>query len=541
MASTSPPPARPSRGFAGSRLLRPSKWWTLTAVSLATFMLLLDVTVVNVALPDMQTSLHASFFDLEWAVDAYALTLAAFLLAAGSLADHLGRRRVFMVGLLVFITSSLACGLATSPVMLDVSRAAEGIGGAVLYAVSPAMIAHEFHGRQRGLAFGISGGVTGLAVAIGPLVGGALTAVGWRWIFLLNIPVGLIAVVIARFGAGESRDPERTALDWPGFATFSLGLTALVFSLIRGEEQGWTSPPIVTGFVTAAVLLAAFLAIERSRRAPMFDLNLFTGASFTGLSVSTLAVNAALNVAVLFQVLYMQYVLGFSPFGTGVRYLPLTLAVFVAAAATGLVSTRVPTRVLTGAGAVALGLGLLASYGAAPGSTWTHLLPGMLLAGAGVGVFNPARAAAAVALVPPARAGVSSAVSETFQQGGVALGVAVLGSIAHARIHSAFTSLVTASHTVPAAQARQLADAVAAGRFTGLGGTVPAVQRDLVARAANHAFLAGLNSVLLIGGLIAVAGAVAGFALIRGRDLQHVTDSALPKAQLNTSSHATTS
>jgi EmrB/QacA subfamily drug resistance transporter len=516
----------------GARLLHPSKWWMLTAVSMATFMLLLDVTVVNVALPDMQTSLHASFFDLEWVVDAYALTLAAFLLAAGSLADQLGRRRVFLAGLAVFTASSLACGLAANPATLDLARAVEGIGGAVLYAVSPAMIAHEFHGRQRGLAFGVSGGVTGLAVAIGPLVGGALTAVNWRWIFLLNVPVGLVVAVIARYGAAESRDPRRKPLDWPGVATFSLSLAALVFALIRGEEQGWTSPVIITLFAGCAVLAAAFAAIERSRRDPMIDPGLFRGLSFTGLSLSTLAINAALNVAVLFQVLYMQYVLGFSAFATGVRYLPLTLAVFVAAATAGAFSSRISARVLVGAGSLALGAGLLAAHGLTPASRWTDLLPGMLLAGAGVGLFNPARAAAAVSLVPPESAGLSSAVSETFQQGGVALGVAVLGSLAHARIRSTFSSLVDASHALSPAQARELADAVAAGRITGLAQAVPPPIRAQITATANQAFLSGINAVFWFGGFVALAGAVLGFALIRARDLAPAESPARLAAEL---------
>ena len=507
------PPDRRRAPFA-----RPNKWWMLGAVSVATFMLLLDVTVVNVALPDMQKSLGASFFDLQWVVDSYALTLAVFLLAAGTLADQLGRKRVFVIGLGVFTVASLLCGVASSPLTLNLARAVEGVGGAVMYAVSPALIANDFHGKQRGIAFGISGGVTGLAVAVGPLLGGALTAVSWRWIFLLNVPIGLVVALVMVTRAAESRDPERKRIDWPGLALFSTALAMLVFGLIRGESQGWTHPLIIGLFAGAAVLMTAFVAVERVRPDPMLDLALFRNRSFNGLSIATLAANAALNVAILFQVLYMQYVLGFSAYGTGVRYLPLTVAVFIAAAVAGTYSTRIPARLLVGVGCVALGMGLLATDGLDANSTWTDLLPGMLLAGFGAGVFNPVRAAAAVALVPLRRAGMSSGISETFQQGGVALGVAALGSVAHSQTKENFAAAISASGELSGRQASELAQMVSAGRLTEVAGTVPAAQRALVARTANDAFIAGLDIVMRVGGIVAIAGGILGFVLMRQRD-----------------------
>jgi EmrB/QacA subfamily drug resistance transporter len=410
---------------------------------------LTDLTVVNVALPNIQRSLDSTFSDLQWVIDAYALTLAAFLLTSGSLADRVGRRRVFLVGLQIFTVASVLCGLATSPLILNVARAVEGIGGAVMYAVAPAMIANDFHGRQRGLAFGISGGVTGLAVAIGPLLGGALTAISWRWVFLLNIPVGIAVTIVLLARVSESRDPSRRGVDWAGLVVFSTALTLLVFALIRGESAGWTSAQIVGSLAASVILLAAFVFIERAHHEPMFDLGLFRNRSFNGLSSPTLAVNAALNVAILFQVLYMQYALGFDAFATGLRYLPLTLAVFLAAAVAGTLSAQIPARLLLGGGSIVMGVGLIVTGNIAIASAWTHLLPGMLLAGVGMGLFNPARAATAVALVPLRQAGMSSGISETFQQTGVALGVAAIGSAAHARLSGSFSTLIASRGATP--------------------------------------------------------------------------------------------
>jgi len=223
------------------------KWWTLIAVAVAIFMLLLDITVVNVALPDIQRSLHASFRDLQWVVNAYALTLAAFLLTAGSLADLFGRRRIFVTGLVVFTLSSAACGLSSTPLVLNLARAVQGTGGAMMFATSLALIAQAFHGPERGIAFGIFGGVIGAAVAVGPVVGGVITSgVGWEWIFFVNVPIGVLAVLVTLRQVDESRDPEATGVDWLGLVTFCGALFLLVFALIQGNEKGWGSTEIVS-------------------------------------------------------------------------------------------------------------------------------------------------------------------------------------------------------------------------------------------------------------------------------------------------------
>src|SRR4051794_28313235 len=254
------------------------KWWTLTAVSVATFMLLLDITVVNVALPSIRDDLGASFSDLQWVVDAYALTLAALVLTAGSLADRLGRRRLFAWGLGVFSAASLLCALSPDPTFLNLARALQGVGGAVMFAVSLALVAQEFPaGRERGTAMGIYGASIGVAVAIGPLVGGALTdGLGWRSIFYLNVPIGLAAIAITYLRLRESRDPNATRVDWPGVASFSAALFMLVLALVRGNDEGWGSTLIVSLFAASAVLLGAFVAIENRVSEPMLPLGLFS-------------------------------------------------------------------------------------------------------------------------------------------------------------------------------------------------------------------------------------------------------------------------
>src|SRR5436190_19962447 len=271
------------------------KWWTLILVCLAIFMLLLDITIVNVALPPIARDLDASFTDLQWVINAYALTLATFVLNAGSLADLLGRKRVFVAGVILFTAASVLCGAATSPLFLIVSRAAQGIGGAILFATSLALLSEEFHGRDRGTAFGIWGATTGAAVAVGPLVGGLLTdTLGWQAIFLVNLPIGIGAIFVTLRRVAESRNPRGATVDWLGLVTFSVGLFLLVFALVRGNAEGWGSSIILGSLIGAGVLLIAFVVVERRREHPMFDLTLFRKRAFTGAAIVAFTLSASM-------------------------------------------------------------------------------------------------------------------------------------------------------------------------------------------------------------------------------------------------------
>jgi EmrB/QacA subfamily drug resistance transporter len=287
------------------------KWWTLLAICVAIFMLLLDITVVNTALPRIQSSLHASFAELQWVINAYALTLAAFLLTAGALADLFGRRLVFMIGLGLFTAASLLCGLSSSAVMLDVVRGVQGIGGAMMFATSLALIAQSFSGRERGTAFGIFGATIGGAAAIGPLVGGALTdAFGWEWIFFINVPIGIGAVFLTLSKVDESSDPDAARIDWWGVTTFSAALFMLVFALIKGNDDGWGSALILGLLVGSGVLLVAFVLGERAQERPMLDLTLFRRPAFAGASIVAFALSASMIAMFLYLTLYIQDLLG---------------------------------------------------------------------------------------------------------------------------------------------------------------------------------------------------------------------------------------
>ena len=434
------------------------KWWTLIAVCTATFMLLLDITVVNVALPAIQSSLHASFSDLQWVVDAYSLTLAAFLLTAGVLGDTFGRREVFAIGLGIFSLASLTCGLATSSTMLNFSRAVQGVGGAVMFATSVALIASAFHGRERGTAFGIYGAVLGGAVAVGPLIGGALTSgVGWRWIFFVNVPIGLVAVIITLTKMQESKDPSGRRIDWFGFLTFSVSLFLLVLALVRGNSDGWASTLIVGLFVGAAVLMAAFLVGEWVQKDPMLDLTLFKRPAMVGVSITAFTLAASIFAMFLYLTLYIQDDLGYGPLAAGIRFLPITVMAFVVAPFAGKLTVRVKSRYLLGTGLLLVTAGMLLMATTRADSGWAQLLPGYIVAGAGIGMVNPVLASASVAVVPFQRSGMASGTNSTFRQVGIATGIAALGAVFASQIQHKTQAALAATavgHQVAARGAR---------------------------------------------------------------------------------------
>lgn len=406
------------------------RWITLLVASAATAMLLLDVTVVNVALPAIRTDLDASFGEMQWVIDAYALTLAATLLSAGALADRIGRRAIFAGGLAVFTACSALCALATSPVFLDLARAAQGVGAAAMFAASLALLANEFQDKERGFALGVWGGVTGAALAIGPLVGGVLTdELDWRWIFLVNLPIGGLLLWLTLRRLPESREEQAQPLDLAGMVTFGSACFLATYGLIRGNEDGWSSLPITGSLLGAAALLAAFVAIERRREAPMLSLSLFGIPAFTGTAVVAFAQSVALYPLLLFVAIYFQVGLGLSPTETGLRILPLTLVLVVVAPISGRLTNRLPLRVPLTAGLVLIGVGLLLMRAVDASSEWTTLLPGLLVGGLAIGVISPALAAAMVSVLPVERSGLASGINNTFRQLGIAMGIAGLGAI----------------------------------------------------------------------------------------------------------------
>ncbi|MGH2864651.1 MAG: MFS transporter [Solirubrobacteraceae bacterium] len=498
------------------------KWWTLIAVCVAIFMLLLDITVVNVALPDIQRSLHSSFSDLQWVVNAYALTLAAFLLTAGSVADLIGRRRVFLAGLFVFTTASAVCGLSTSPLMLNLARAVQGTGGAMMYATSLALIAHAFHGKERGAAFGAYGAVTGAGVAVGPVLGGVITSgIGWKWIFFVNVPIGAAAVVMTLMKVTDSRDPSARGVDWAGLVTFSASLFLLVFALVQGNEKGWGSAQILTYLIAAAVLLVAFVLVEHMQSRPMLDLALFRRPAFAGASIVAFAISASYFAMFLYLTLYIQDVLNYSPLQAGLRFLPVTLLSFLVAPVAGKLSVRVPVRLLLGTGLVLAGVGLLAMTTVSESSTWTVLIPGFVLGGAGIGMINPPLASTAIGVVPHERSGMASGINSTFRQMGIATGIAGLGAVFQHSVTRGTTSTLAASghaHEVLSAAHGQLGTVLESGEVTQLAKSLSAAGRAALLHAYRVGFSGAFTTIAIIAGCVALVGAALAFALVRSRD-----------------------
>ena len=495
-----------------------AKWWTLLAVCLAIFMLLLDITIVNVALPDIRRDLDSSFTDLQWVVDAYALGLAALLLATGSLGDLLGRRRIFVLGIFLFVLASLLCGLAPTPTMLNLARGLQGVGGAMMFATSLALIAQEFPPQERGTAFGLWGATTGFAVAVGPLVGGVLTqGLGWEWIFFVNIPIGLAtaAMTLARVPAGE-RDPS-AKIDWPGVATFSGALFCLVLALIEGNGEGWTSTLVVGLLSVSAVLFVAFVLVERRSTKPMLDISLFGTPAFTGAQIVAFCLHASIFSIFLYLTLYLQNILGYSALEAGLRFLPISLLSFLVAPVAGKLAERLPVRGFLGAGLIMVGVGLLMMGGIEPSDDWTTLLAGFVVAGIGIGLINPPLATAAIGVVEPRQSGAASGINSTFRQVGTATGIAGLGALFQARVSDRLGDALSGT-PLPAGAEDELAAAVTSGGAQAAAQIAPPQARDALIEAARRAFVDGLDEILIVAAVVALAGGLLAFALVRGRD-----------------------
>jgi EmrB/QacA subfamily drug resistance transporter len=449
--------------------------WTLVVVCAATAMLMLDIAVVNTALSRIAEDLDTGLSGLQWVVDAYTLALASVVLTAGALADRLGRKRMFNGGLAVFTVASLGCALATDIVFLNSMRAIQGIGAAVMFAVSLALLAQAFPDmKQRAGALAAYGATIGGAFAVGPLVGGALTSgLDWQWIFLINIPVGLAAIAITRKYVVESRDPNARGIDWGGQTLLTGGLFLLVLALLRGNEDGWTSALILTELGVAAALLGAFVRFELKTREPMLPLGLFKSGSFTGAQVAAFAISSSFFAVYLYITLYLQQVLGLSAIEAGLVYLPGTVIMFVVSGATAALGDKVSPRLMIGVGLLLVGAGMAQmALVIEADSSWTVALPGSIVAMIGTGLFNPAVTAVALGSVPMEQSGLAAGTNDTFRQAGIALGVAALGA------------LVPAEHA--------------------FGGN-PAE------------YVGGLQDALLVSGVVCVVGAIASVALIRGR------------------------
>ena len=446
--------------------------WTLVVVCAATAMLMLDIAVVNTALSRIAEDLDTGLSGLQWVVDAYTLALAATVLTAGSIADRIGRRKLFQVGLGVFTITSIVCALSTDIVMLNTARAAQGIGAAILFAVSLALLANAFpEAKERASALAIYGATIGASFAVGPLVGGALTSgLDWQWIFAVNVPIGIAGAYITKRWVQESRDPHPRRIDWTGQTLLTGSLFLLVLALLRGNEDGWGSAAIIAELTGAAVLMGAFLVAERKVKDPMIPPGLFRNPSFTGAQVAVFAISASFFAVFLYTTLYLQQILGLSPIEAGLVYIPGTILNFVVAGASATIGAKYSPRLMTVVGLVLVGIGMFGVTVAAVDSSWTILLPGTMVAMIGTGLINPTLSGLTLNTAPEGQSGLAAGVHDTFRQAGLAVGVAALGAL------------------------------IPSGAAFGDG--------------SPESYVDGMNEALMVGGVVAIVGAIAAGVLI---------------------------
>jgi EmrB/QacA subfamily drug resistance transporter len=455
-----------------------SRWWPLVAICLGTFILLVDVTIVSVALPPMARDLHTQLDSLQWVVDAYALALAALLLVCGSLADRFGRRRLFQLGLALFAVSSLACALAPDAGFLIAARTVQGAGAAAMFATNTALLNHSYEGRDRSVAFGIWGAINGAAAAVAPVLGGLLiAAAGWRAIFLVNLPIAIVAGIMTQRTLAESRG-QASPIDWAGAASFTLSAAALTYALIHGGDNGWATPVTLASFAVAAAALLVFVVTELRVAHPLLDLSLFRRASFSTLMAVGVVMTACAFAPFIYTQLWLQSVLGLPAIEAGLVLLPSAGTAFVVSALAGRFLHGMAARWPLGAGLVLIGAGSLLRTFLTASSGWASLMAGLVVSGIGVGLAAPVLISAALAAVPRPRSGMASGAVNTFRQIGYALGIAAFGSVF----------------------ARHITGVVAAG-----------AGRPVV----RAAYAAAQNDIYLLAGLAAVACGLVAMALIR--------------------------
>jgi EmrB/QacA subfamily drug resistance transporter len=498
------------------------KWLPLATISLSTFMLLLDVTIVSVALPSMASALNSSFAALQWTVDLYVLVLAALLMAAGSASDRFGRRFVFLSGLVVFTAASLACGLAPNTAVLIAARGVQGLGAAAMLATNAALIGSSYSGRDRGVAFGVWGGVMGAASAAGPIIGGLLTEhISWRAIFLVNLPVAVIAIVLAFRTVKESKKPVGARLDLPGTTIFTAAVILLVYGLIEAGDRGWGDRLTVGAFATAAAGLLAFLLFESGRRQPMLDLTLFRRPSFSALMFGGAALHLAAFGPVIYVSLWAQSIQGMNPVKAGLILTPLSGTAFVVAILAGRRLHNVGPRYLIGFGLLLVGAGTVLDMMINADSSWVVLMPGLCATGVGVGLVSPSLASATLAAAPPERAGMATAAINTFRQLGFAFAVPLFATI----LTSGARRVLSGGGLFrdPSAAAEQLTGGHARVLLGIASGPHGAAVHTL-----HDGYATGLDRIFLAGSLIAF---VAGVAVLLAVRLSAVSQPAVPPQQ----------
>ncbi len=499
----------PSLGDPGDR----RKWWVLAAMVFGLLMPMLDNLVVNVALPTIQRELGAGVSGVAWIIDAYTLTFASFMLTGGALGDFYGRKRFFMVGLVVFTVGSLLCGLSTSTGQLVAFRALQGLGAALLLPGSLSIITATFSGKERGAAIGIWAAFSGLAIALGPIVGGYLVEhVSWESIFFINLPVGIIGLVMTAVVVPETRDTSRSRrVDPPGLITGTAGIFFLVYALIEGNARGWTDELIVGAFVLSALFLAAFFRIEARRPSPMLPLAFFRIPTFSASNVVAAAVFFALFGVTFFLTLYLQNIQGYSPVAAGWRLFPFTLMILLVAPVSGRLSDRYGARWFMTFGTLTAAIGMAMLIRTEVGSPYTTvILPAFFVLGAGLAATMAPMTSAVMGSVETRHAGVASAATNTSRELGGVFGIALLGAIVTAAFERGLVARLLDAG-IPASEAAHIA--AEAGNAAASGAAPPG--GGPVADAIYSAFVHAIHVGMVVGVAVILVASVVSAIFVR--------------------------
>jgi EmrB/QacA subfamily drug resistance transporter len=496
-------------------VIKVRKWIPLTALCLGAFMLLVDTTIVNVALPDMAVSLPASFASLQWVIDAYALTLAALVLATGSAADLVGHRRVFVLGLIGFGAASLGCALAQDSAALIAARAAQGAGAAAMLATTFPLLNSNYTGRDRGVAYGVWGAVNGAASMAGPVVGGLLTqAASWQWIFFVNLPLCLLALPACRYLRTDTRATDRGNVDLLGTATFTAAAGTLAYGLIQTDSHRETTVAPWAWLAAALVLLGVFVMVELHAQRPLLELRLLRSRTLVGTLISAGALTFAAFGPYLYVAIWTQTVLGMSPLAAGLVAVPLSAAAFTVSIGVGRRLHDSDPRWIISGGLLLIGSGALLNVQLLQvTTTWTGLIPGSVITGIGVGLATPTLAATAMAVVPVSRGGMTAGAVNTMRQLGFAFGIATLGTIFVSRAGSTLSEYGV---PYPGTVAEQLSSGQAHLTLQRASG----IAHELLDVALNPATIGALRATFLACGLVGLVAGLLAAVLIRTRTVE---------------------
>jgi EmrB/QacA subfamily drug resistance transporter len=514
--------------IAAQKIVKPQGWLdarrtrVITCVSGISFMIMLDSNLVGVALPTIAKTLHATFAEIEWVVSGYILTFASLLMSAGALADRFGRRRLLMCGVSIFGIASVVCGVAPSASILNVSRALQGVGAAIQLSAALAVLGVEFRGADRARAFGIWGTVLGVAVTIGPLIGGTITSLfGWRWAFLVNTPICVLLIYLAQNAIIESRDPKAGRLDFAGIITFGSSLSLTVWALINANNDGWLAASTLIKFALSALLFATFIGVEKLQARPMVDLSLFKKRTYLGSSFAMIGFASAAQVMITYLPLYLQNYFGFGPMVAGAGMIPFALPLFICPRIAAAMSVRYSGRAIltTGLAIVAAG-NFITAWCTANGASFLVVAMGMVITGCGAGILNGETVKVSMSVIPPERGGMASGIGGTVRFVGLVSSITGLGALLTAVTLQNFQRLAEASNITALKQINPLraVSYITTGDIGSFLASFTPDQHATVLDMAKHSFAIGFSSVLTAAGWLGVVACALTYWLVTAED-----------------------